>query len=106
MTPHQNTFKKVGVSQSMTIVELTKSITGLQNAVVNLVQKQTVLMEKLDRFVNKVMANEERLKRLEDNWMNQTASATWIKAAMRFCPLLIVALLFSHQLHALLLNYR
>lgn len=82
------------------------TLSGLQNAVVNLVQKQTVLMEKLDKFINKVIANEERLKRLEDNLMNYTESATWIKAAIRFCPLLIVALLFSHQIHALLLNYR
>jgi hypothetical protein len=106
MTSQRNAFKKAGINQSMTIAELAKSITGLQNAVVNLVQKQTALMEKLDRFVNKVIANEERLKRVEDNLINHTESATWIKAAIRFWPILIVALLFSHQIHALLLNYR
>jgi hypothetical protein len=86
--------------------EFINTLSGLQSAVVNLVQKQSVLMEKLDQFVNKVIANEERLKRLEDNLMNYTESATWIKAAIRFCPILIVALLFSHQIHALLLSYR
>ena len=107
MLPPPNRSKKLVNHPSNPVsTEFMHTLSGLQSAVVNLVQKQSALMEKLDRLVNKMMANEERLKRLEDNLMNYTESATWIKAAIRFCPLLIVALLFSHQLHALLLNYR
>jgi chromosome segregation ATPase len=104
--PNHNAFKKAKMNPSTTLSELAKSSTALQDALVDLVQKQTVLMEKLDRFVNQVVAHEERLKRLEDNLLNHLESATWIKAAIRFWPILIVALLFSHQIHALLLNYR
>jgi hypothetical protein len=105
MNHQQKSFKKSGVSPSNTVSELAKSVTGLQSAIVNLVQKQTMLMEKLDRFVNKVIANEERLKRLEDNLLNQMESATWVKASIKFLPLVIVCLLLGHQIHALLLNY-
>jgi uncharacterized coiled-coil DUF342 family protein len=106
MNHQQKPFKKAGDSHSNTVSELAKSVTGLQSAIVNLVQKQTMLMEKLDQFVNKVIANEERVKRLEDNLLNQMESATWVKASIKFWPLIIACLLLGHQIHALLLNYR
>jgi len=107
MTPQQTSPKKAAFKPAInTLSELSKNLMMLQSSVIELVQQQSTLMEKLDRFVNKVMANEERLKRLEDNSLNHLESATWVKAAIRFCPLLIVALLFSHQIHALLLSYQ
>lgn len=102
----QNIVKTAVGTKATPLSELAKNITALQGALVDLVQKQNLLMEKLDRFVNKVMANEERLKRLEDNLLNQMESATWVKASLKFCPLIIACLLLGHQMHALLLNYR
>ena len=66
----------------------TKPMTQLQNSMVNLVEKQTILMEKLDGFVRKVMAHEERLKRLEDSLLTHLECATWVKATIRFWPVM------------------
>jgi hypothetical protein len=102
----QNSVKTPTKTKLTPISELAKNMTTLQRALVDLVKKQNLLMEKLDRFVNKVIANEERLKRLEDNSLNHVESATWVKASLKFCPLIIACLLLGHQMHALLLNYR
>jgi chromosome segregation ATPase len=107
MTPQQNLLKKPAAKPAInTLSELSKNLTMLQQSVIELVQKQSTLMEKLDQFVNKVVAHEERLKRLEDNSLNHLESATWIKAGIKFWPLIIACLLLGHQIHALLLNYQ
>jgi|GEM_PF-2212190 len=107
MTPQQNSFKKSGITPTHPpLSELSKGINTLQGALIDLVQKQTAFMEKIDNFVNRVMAHEERLKRLEDNLLNHLESATWVKASIKFWPLIIACLLLGHQIHALLLNYR
>jgi hypothetical protein len=107
MTPQQNLLKKTMAKPAVnTLSELSRSLTLLQGAVIELVQKQSTLMEKLDQFINKVVVHEERLKRLEDNSLSHLESATWIKAGIKFWPLIIACLLLGHQIHALLLNYR
>jgi hypothetical protein len=87
------------ISESTTATELSHSVTALHKAMLELIDKQSTLMEKLDSFVMKVMAHEERLKRLEDNLLNHLENATWIKATIRFWPLLVAALLLGHEVH-------
>jgi hypothetical protein len=82
--------------------ELSEAVIALRVAMVDLVNKQSSLMEKLDVFVTKVMAHEERLKRLEDSLLTHLESATWVKATIRFWPLLVAALLLGQELSWLL----
>ncbi len=89
------------MSTPATTQDLTEAMTQLQSSMVNLVEKQTVLMEKLDGFVIKVMAHEERLKRLEDSLLTHLECATWVKATIRFWPVMIAGflLLLGHEVH-------
>lgn len=81
------------MSTRATTQDLTEAMTQLQSSMVNLVEKQTALMDKLDSFVMKVMAHEERLKRLEDSLLTHLECATWVKATIRFWPIAVAAFL-------------
>lgn len=78
--------------------ELYEAIIALRTAAVDLVNHQSRLMKKLDLFVTKVMAHEERLKRLEDSLLTYLESATWVKATIRFWPFLVGILLLGQTL--------
>lgn len=86
---------------SNTTNDLAEAVTALRIAMVDLVEKQSVLMDKLDGFVMKVMAHEERLKRLEDSLLTHLECATWVKATIRFWPIIVAGflLLLGHQVH-------
>lgn len=94
-------FMTSSLTDSATTHELIQAVTLLQTSMIHLVEKQTVLMEKLDGFVMKVMANEERLKRLEDSLLTHLECATWVKATVRFWPVIVAAFLLflGHQVH-------
>ena len=92
---------KSSSTDSNTTNDLAEAVTALRIAMVNLVEKQSVLMDKLDGFVMKDMAHEERLKRLEDSLLTHLECATWVKATIRFWPIIVAGflLLLGHQVH-------
>ena len=73
---------------------LAEAVIALRLAMLDLVEKQSVLMDKFDGFVMRVMAHEERLKRLEDSLLTHLECATWVKATIRFLPLVVAAFVF------------
>lgn len=82
MSKQKNALKKAAGSLNTTSKRM-DTISTLENALMNLVERQNVLMEKLDGFVMKVMAHEERLKRLEDSLLTHLECATWVKATIK-----------------------
>jgi hypothetical protein len=100
MTSTKKPLQKAALS-AHPMPERIKSLAALQSAMLQLVEKQNTLMEKLDGFVMKVMTHEERLKRLEDSLITHLECATWVKATIRFWPVMLAGflLLVGHKVY-------
>lgn len=100
MTTPKKSLKKAVIS-SHVIPERMENFKALQSAMMSLVERQNILVEKLDGFVMRVMAHEERLKRLEDSLLTHLECATWVKATIRFWPVILAGflLLIGHRVY-------
>lgn len=95
MTPSR--LKTPRVTQKPTIQDLAEAIQVIQGALANLVEKEKGFAEKLDTILSitvNMAAQEARLKRLEDSLLTYLECATWVKATIRFWPVILSAFLF------------
>ncbi len=80
-----------------TIEDLAQAIQVIQGALANLAEKEKGFAEKLDTILHltvNMAAQEARLKRLEDSLLTYLECATWVKATIRFWPVVVSAFLF------------
>jgi len=92
--------------QDEKIYQLSHELNELKITVTILTEKHLILIEKLDSFMGKTSQADKRLQRLEEFMLSHVERTAFIKAILKFWPVILATLLFCFSVGVMVDNQK